>query len=265
MARERIHKVLAELGVASRRAVEEMILEGRVSVNGSPVSKLPCFVDLDVDEVRIDGKSLRAKKHAHRKHYLLLNKPRGVVCTQQDPDGRPRAADLAPDVKERIYPVGRLDVETTGLIILTNDGDLTEYLTHPRYGVEKTYVASVDGHVRGEDIDSLRKGVYIDGKRAQGAKVKILRRGPQRSLVEIRLSEGRNREVRRILAKFGYKVRRLKRTAIGPLTDQGLKIGSSRFLKSGEIRRLFKCGSREWDGGVQPAGRSGRKPKPHKH
>lgn len=249
MSKLRIQKALATAGVASRRAIEEMVLEQRVTVNGHLVTKLPCFVDPDTDSVSVDGRAVRFAKGGGgqgqgqgQKVYFLANKPRGVVCTQRDPSGRPRAVDMVPHESRRIYPIGRLDVETTGLLILTNDGDLTEYLTHPRYGVVKTYVVEVDGRIEGKDIEALKKGVHIDGKRTQGAAVKVLRRNPKRSLIEIRIAEGRNREVRRILARLGYKVRRLKRTAIGPVTDRGLKIGSVRVLTSPEVRRLSRCG-----------------------
>ena len=241
MGKQRIQKVLGRFGIASRRAVEEMVVEGRISVNGRVIGTLPCFVDPAVDEIRLDGRTLRIGAETHSVYYLL-NKPRGVVCTQSDPAGRPRAVDLAPPDAGRVYCVGRLDVESTGLIILTNDGELTEYLTHPRHGVMKTYVVEVEGRVEGEQIETLKKGMYIDGKRTQGAWVKVLRRHPKTPSLEIRLTEGRNREIRRLLARLGNKVRRLKRTAIGPLTDRGLKIGNVRLLRHSEVRRLRTCG-----------------------
>ena len=237
----RIQKVLAAEGVASRRAIEEMILEGRITVNGGRIERLPCFVDLAEDDVRVDGKPVRPRRRT-RKIYFLLNKPRGVVCTQRDPEGRPRAVDLLPAMTERIYPVGRLDVSSTGLIILTNDGELTEHLTHPRYGVVKTYVVEVSGRIDADRVAAMRKGLYIDGRRMQGAGVKILRRSPQRSLLEISLREGRNREIRRMLARLGHNVRHLRRVAIGPVTDRGLKIGSFRLLRPAEVSRLMRTG-----------------------
>jgi len=242
MSKLRIQKFLAEAGLASRRAAEEMVLEGRVEVNGAPVEALPCFVDPAVDKVRVDGNAVRAASAT--RSYFLLNKPRGVVCTQQDPSGRPRAVDLVPQRKGRLYCAGRLDAESTGLVLLTNDGGLTEYLTHPRHGVVKTYVVEIDGRITGDRIDKLKAGTYLDGKRTQGARVKVLRRGQARSLLEIRLNEGRNREVRRILARLGYKVRRLKRVAVGPITDRGLKIGHFRLLTTREVRQLARCGEK---------------------
>ena len=239
--KQRIQKVLAGFGLASRRAVEEMVAEGRISVNGKKIGRLPCFVDPETDEVRLDGQTLRIGLD-RQKVYYLLNKPRGVVCTQQDPSGRPRAVDLVPQPAGRVYCVGRLDMESTGLIILTNDGSLTEYLTHPRYGVMKSYVVEVDGRVTGEQIETLRKGVYIDGKRTRPMRIKILRRRMKTTSLEIGLTEGRNREIRRMLARLGNKVTRLKRTAIGPLTDRGVKIGGYRTLAAREVARLRTCG-----------------------
>jgi len=241
MGKQRIQKVLASFGFASRRAVEEMVAEGRISVNGRKVAKLPCFVDPQVDDIRIDGSTLRLG-HDRRRVYYLLNKPRGVLCTQVDPSGRPRAVDLVPQAPGRIYCVGRLDKESTGLLILTNDGELTEYLTHPSHGVMKTYVVEVDGRVTGDQIDRLKKGLYIDGKRTRGPRIKVLRRRPKTTSLEVGLTEGRNREIRRMLARLGNKVRRLKRTAIGPVTDRGLKIGSHRELTPREVARLRTCG-----------------------
>ena len=244
MAKERIQKFLSRVGVASRRAAEEMVIEGRVLVNGAPVVELPCFVD-DGDDVRVDGRRVRPKAAGHV--YFLLNKPRGVVCTQSDPQGRPRARDLVPAGRRRVYCAGRLDADTTGLIVLSDDGELTQHLTHPSHEVPKTYVAEADGKVEGPAIERLRRGVWLDAGKTRPAGVKVLRRGPRRTLLELRLSEGRNREVRRILARLGHKVRRLKRTAIGPITDRGLKIGSQRPLRPAEVARLRKAG--RWPAG----------------
>ena len=255
MSKARIQKVLAEAGVASRRAIERMVLEGRISINGSYVSELPCFVDPASDVVRVDGRGVSFRR-PQRKVYYLLNKPRGVVCTQDNQgDDRPRAVDLVPPVKERIYCIGRLDAESTGAIILTNDGELTEYLTHPRYGVVKTYVVEVDGRLSGGEIEKLKAGVYVDGKQTRAAGIKVLHRGAKRSLLEFRIREGRNREIRRMLAQLGVKVRGLKRTAIGPLTATGLKVGRFRRLVAAEVARLRRCGQ------ARPAQRKQQTPK----
>jgi 23S rRNA pseudouridine2605 synthase len=249
MAKVRIQKLLSEAGVASRRAVEEMILEGRITVNGSVVADLPCFVDPRTDRIQVDGRVVRRPSRGQAV-YLLLNKPRGVVCTQSDPAGRPRAVDLVGQIPGgRVYCVGRLDVDSTGLILLTNDGELTHYLTHPRYGVPKTYVVEIDGRLSGEQIAALKRGVYLDGKRTGGASVRVLRKSHQRSLLEITLHEGRNREIRRVLLTFGVRVKRLKRVAIGPVSDRGLKIGRFRPLRPGEVARLKRSGSAPFDQG----------------
>ncbi|MCD4699207.1 MAG: rRNA pseudouridine synthase [Phycisphaerae bacterium] len=252
MEKIRIQKVLAAAGVASRRAVEQIVLEGRVSVNGQVVSELPCFVT-EEDEIRVDGQVVRNR--AEKKVYILLNKPRGVICTQRDETGqnRPRAIDLVDWEGQRLYCVGRLDADSTGLIVLTNDGELTNRLTHPRYGVMKTYVARVAGRVTGEDIATLRRGIFLgpqkpspgEAKRRKQisparASVKIIRRGSSESLLELRISEGRNRQVRRMLARLEHKVYRLHRSAIGPIIDRGLKIGRFRRLKTSEISALRK-------------------------
>ena len=235
----RIQKVLAQAGFASRRACEEMVLEGRVTVNDQVVKELPVFVRIGVDRVALDGRPISIR--AERPVYLLLNKPRGVVCTSSDPAGRPRAIDLVADVEVRVFPVGRLETESTGVILMTNDGELANRITHPRYGVEKTYIVEVIGSIAPEAIDQLKGGGYMDGKRIAGAAVKVIRRSRESTLIEVRLREGPNREVRRVLARLGYKVRSLRRVAIGPLTDRGVKTGNYRVLKENEVEALRKA------------------------
>lgn len=234
----RIHKYLAAKGVASRRTVEEMLTEGRITVNGRAPTRLPCFVEPGVDEIRVDGRRIAARQAG--KVYFLLNKPKGVVCTQSDPQGRTKAADLIPAAGKRVYCVGRLDADSTGLIVLTNDGELTQQLTHPSYGVAKTYHVEIDGSPTSEELTKLKGGTWLDGKRTQRVALKVLRRGPNRSLLAITLTEGKNREIRRMLARLGHKVRKLKRVAIGPITDRGLKIGSSRPLRPAELAKLTR-------------------------
>jgi len=260
MGKVRIQKVLSAAGVASRRHVEEMILDGRITVNGRLVNELPCFVDERTDRIAVDGRRIRQQRKP--KAYFLLNKPRGVVCTQRDPQGRPRAADLVPRTEGRIYCVGRLDKDTTGLVILTNDGEFTQHVTHPAGGVAKTYVVEVDGRIGPDDIEKLSRGVHMDGRRTRTARVKVLRRGPTRSLLEIRLTEGRNREIRRILARLGHKVRKLKRTAIGPITDRGVKVGKYRPLSPAEVERIRRSGRKDTQPRTRakPRTRGGAKP-----
>jgi 23S rRNA pseudouridine2605 synthase len=257
-SKERIQKVLSRAGLASRRAVEELVLEGRLTVNGETVEKLPCFVGPG-DEVRLDGRVVRKKPEP--KTYILLNKPKGVICTQKNEPGRsrPKAVDLVPRIGQRVYCVGRLDADSTGLILLTNDGDLTERLTHPRYGVVKTYTVGVDGNVTGQELTALRRGMHLDGRRARALAVKLLHRGREASLLEVRLHEGRNRQVRRMLARLGHKVRRLHRRAIGPVSDRGIKIGNFRRLTDAEVAALRKqSGTEDAPARERPAKRAPR-------
>jgi len=235
MTKMRIQKVLSAAGVTSRRAAEEMVEDGRVTVNDQAVSKLPCFVSPD-DEIRVDGRRISAKPR--KSVAFLLNKPKGIVCTQRDPQGRPRAVDLLPATARRVYCAGRLDADSTGLVVLTNDGELTNLLTHPRYGVRKTYVIEVDGRINGQAAERLTSGVWLEGAKRRAGHVKLLQRGHHRSLLQLRIAEGRNRQVRRMLARLGYKVRKLKRVGIGPLSDKGLKVGHWRQLRPAEIAKL---------------------------
>lgn len=241
MSKIRIQKVLAEAGVASRRAVEAMILEGRVEVNGQLVTDLPCFVDPASDHIRVDGQNVAAPSAA--KTCILLNKPRGVVCARRDRYGRPRVYDLIRPMKGQVYCVGSLDVDSTGLVLLTNDGDLANRLNHPRYGVTRTYVVEVDGRIDARAVDKIAAGVFIDGRRAVPQRVRLLRRGGARSVLEVQLVESAGREVRQVLARLGYKSRRLKRTGLGPVTDARLKVGQFRVLAAREAASLRRAAS----------------------
>jgi len=233
MVTERLQKILAGAGIASRRRCEELILEGVIRVNGQVVDTLPAFADAEKDKIIVDGRELRAE----RKVYYLLNKPKGVICTNYDPQGRVKATDIV-NCRERVFCAGRLDVDTTGLIILTNDNELVNRITHPRYGVRKTYVARVKGRMDGEAAEKLKSGVWLaEGKTGRTA-VKILKRGRDESLVEITISEGLNREVRRILARVGLGVKSLKRIKIGKIDDRGLGVGRFRALTRAEVEHL---------------------------
>jgi 23S rRNA pseudouridine2605 synthase len=235
MARQRLQKVLAAAGVDSRRKCEELILSGAVSVNSEVVDKLPAFVDPQTDVITVNGKRIRTEQ----KVYFLLNKPKGVICTNFDPQGRKRAIDLVP-CRQRIFCVGRLDVDTTGLIILTNDSDLTNRLTHPRYEVPKTYVVRVKGYIDDAALERLKKGVWFAEGKTGEASVQILNRGHQESLVEITIREGLNREIRRMLARVGLPLKSLKRTRIGSITDRGLGVRRFRALTNAEVQYLRK-------------------------
>lgn len=235
MAKQRLQKVLAAAGVASRRKCEEVILEGMVRVNGEVVDSLPAFVDPEKDIITADGRKI----HAAQKVYFLLNKPKGVICTNSDPQGRKKAIDIV-HARERIFCVGRLDIESTGIIILTNDNELANRLTHPRYGLAKTYVVNIRGELGGEQIEKLKRGVWLsDGKTGRAA-IKILKRSHKESLAEVTIREGLNREVRRMFAKMGLPVRSLTRTRIGKINARGLGIGKFRSLTKAEVEYLKK-------------------------
>jgi len=247
----RIQKFLSALGVASRRAVEEIVREGRISVNGRTRTKLPVLVHGGVDEIRLDGMVVDTR--SPDKVYYLLNKPAGVVCTRQDPAGRRRAIDLIGDAPSGVHCVGRLDMDSTGLIVLTNDGELTQRLTHPRHGIPKTYVVEISGRLDEKQMATLKAPAYLDGRKTAGLKVRALRRRRDRSVLEITLREGRNREIRRLLARLGHKVLRLKRTAVGSITDRGVKVGNHRMLKRAEVAALLKNASAPGEEGSSPA------------
>ncbi len=236
MTEQRLQKVLAAAGVDSRRKCEELILDGVVCVNRRVVDKLPAFVDPDKDIITVNGKKIRAAG----KVYFLLNKPKGVLCTSHDPRGRKKAIDLV-QTDERIFCVGRLDADTTGLIILTNDSELSNRLTHPRYGIAKTYVVRIKGEIKPEQIDKLKKGIWLAEGKTSGAAVKVLKRRHTESLIEIIIRQGLNRQVRRMLAKVGLPVKSLTRTKIGGLEVRGLGVGKSRPLTNAEVVRLKKA------------------------
>jgi len=226
---ERLQKVLARVGLASRRACEELIEAGRVTVNGE-VAHLGQRVDPSRDEVTVDGARVPV---APGLVYYLLNKPAGVVTTASDPQGRPTVVDLVPD-EPRVFPVGRLDADSEGLILLTNDGSLAHRLAHPSFGVEKEYLVEVEGRPAAGAIRRLREGVDLDDGRTAPARVSIVAPGALRVVIH----EGRNRQVRRMCEAVGHPVIRLVRARIGPLADRGLRPGQWRTLTPAEVRRL---------------------------
>jgi len=233
---ERLQKVMAAAGIASRRGCEEMIRLGLVEVNGTVVDKLPFLVDPDHDKIMVEGKKIRTEYKA----YYLLNKPKRVLCTNYDPSDRMKAIDLMKGVnaKVRLFPIGRLDADSQGLLIMTNDGELTNRLTHPRYGISKTYVADISGSLTGEEVEKLKKGIWLSEGKAHAERVKVLQRNAKHTLLEIDLREGRNRQIRRMLAQLGHPVRQLTRVRIGNLTMRGLGPGKFRPLTSEEIKSL---------------------------
>ena len=286
----RLQKAMAESGLASRRACEELIEAGRVTVNGTQVKELPAWVDPAQDTIKVDGESLPRTPRSRRgkentaigKTYVMVNKPRGVISTNDDPEGRKRVIDLVEDStlsRKRLFPVGRLDADSTGMILLTDDGELTHRLTHPSFEATKEYRVTVKGRVSIKDLEKLRKGIYLaspseisksksaEGASAPGSKtdpsqgptprnksdakkatvegVRILRvetdrTGGDRTMLAITLHEGQNREIRRVLARLDLKVTKLKRIAIGPLQMKTLRSGSWRELTGPEVRKLRK-------------------------
>ena len=250
--KERIQKVLAAAGVDSRRHIEQMVLDGRIAVNGRIADRLPILIDPAHDRITIDGENVRLRRTPDEPMvYVLLNKPRDVYTTNVAQGEQRRAIDLLPHDFPRVYPVGRLDHDARGLILLTNDGDLTYRLTHPKFEVPKTYLVTIDGELSAEAIEKIRTGVWLaDPRRGRGFKtgggvIKIVRRSHNQTSMEVTLREGRNREVRRMLAKIGYKVRDLLRTRFGPLTLDGVAAGKWRLLTPGEIKRLQHAGESE--------------------
>lgn len=233
---ERLQKVLARAGVGSRRTVEGMIERGRIQVNGVR-AELGQRVDPANDEVKVDGSIVPLREDLV---FFLLNKPAGVVSTADDPDGRPTVVEII-ETDVRVWPVGRLDIETEGAILLTNDGDLTLHLTHPRYGVTKTYVAEVQGSMGPKAARTLARGIELEDGPTAPAEVNVMQRGPGGSVVELVLKEGRNRQARRMLEAVGHPVRRLVRTAIGPLKLGRLKPGTYRKLSPLEIQGLYRA------------------------
>jgi len=235
VSKERLQKVLAAAGVDSRRRCEELILAGAVKVNKQVVATLPAFVDTEKDTITVHGRSLRPLQ----KVYYLLHKPRGVICTNSDPQGRRRAIDLVPD-KQRVFCVGRLDIDTSGLVVVTNDTELANRLTHPRYGVAKRYIVVVEGRVEDGHVEKLKKGVWLSEGKAMTSAIKVLHVGTQESMLEITLKQTLNRQIRRMLARVGLEVKTMKRTRIGRLDIRGLGPGRWRMLTGKEVEHLKK-------------------------
>lgn len=231
---ERLQKVLAAAGFGSRRSCEELIELGRVTVDGQVADQLGTRVDPRRQEICVDGEPVAAEK----KVYWWLNKPAGVLCTSHDPEGRPTVLDFLPDVGARLYPVGRLDEDSTGLILLTNDGALADRLTHPRFGVPKTYEVLVAGRIPQEVIKKLCEGIWLADGRVRAAAIHRLGTKGEATKLRVILREGHNREIRRMFARFGHKVMTLERIAIGPIKIRRLGRGDARPATADEIALL---------------------------
>ncbi|MBC5996812.1 rRNA pseudouridine synthase [Romboutsia ilealis] len=233
----RINKYIASCGVASRRKAEEIILDRRVKVNGEIVTELSFNIDENKDVVEIDEKLISLSENYV---YIVLNKPEGYITTVKDQFDRPSVLDLVTDIKERVYPIGRLDYETSGLLILTNDGDLTYKLTHPKHEVDKTYVALVKGHPTYEELKNFRDGLEIEDYKTAPAKIRVVDVNEEKnySKCEIKIHEGRNRQVRKMCKAINHPVLRLRRVAMGDIKLRGLKIGEYRHLTKEEVEYL---------------------------
>jgi 23S rRNA pseudouridine2605 synthase len=233
---ERLQKIISQAGVASRRHAEDLITAGRVTVNGKVVTELGVKVTPGRDVVTVDGKPLAREK----KVYILLNKPRGRVTTLQDPEGRKTVAELVRDVPVRLYPVGRLDYNTEGLLLLTNDGVLTHALTHPSHEISKTYIAEVAGKPTEEKLDKLRMGIKLEDGVTAPANVKITKTDTEKNVavMEIIIHEGRNRQIRRMCEAIGHPVNKLKRVKFAFLTLEGVRRGRYRYLEPDEVEEL---------------------------
>ncbi|MCA8955583.1 MAG: rRNA pseudouridine synthase [Planctomycetes bacterium] len=240
----RLNRFLATAGVCSRRAADELIGSGRVTVNGTSVRELGVRVDPARDDVQVDGQ----KVEPERKVYVLFNKPKGVVCTNARNEQRPRAIDFLEQVRGRIYTIGRLDADSEGLILLTNDGDFAQEMAHPSFGVPKTYAILVRGSVDDRALTKARGGVWLSDGRTSGASIHVERRGRDKTYLKVIIREGKNRELRRVFAKLGFPVLTLKRVRIGPLNLHRLREGAHRFLKPTEITELRRI-AREGLGG----------------
>lgn len=234
----RLAKFLSQAGIASRRQGEELIGQGQVKVNGLIITELGYQVNPELDQVEFAGTII---KHTQTPVYILLNKPPGYICSSSDPQGRPTILDLVKDIRQRIYPVGRLDFDTAGLIILSNDGEFTNLMIHPRYKIEKRYEAWVAGRVEESELQTIRAGILLDDGPASPAECVVLKQQKNKSLLEIKIHEGRKRQVKRMCAAIDHPVIHLKRTGIAFLTLNGLKEGKYRHLSPAEVAELKKC------------------------
>ena len=230
---DRLNKYLAHAGLGSRRHCEQLILAGRVAIDGRPVRELGTRVSPE-HTVTVDGDPIKGERNV----YWAVNKPRGYICSNRDPSGRPLAVDLVPHVRQRVYTVGRLDEDSEGLLLLTNDGDLAHRLMHPRFGVHKTYLVQVAGKPTRDDVQKLLKGVWLADGFVKARSVKMLKKQGESTWLRVVLNEGKNREIRRMLAKLGHKVMRLKRIAIGPIDLGRLRTGKARPIMGKELHTL---------------------------
>ncbi|MBW2484316.1 MAG: rRNA pseudouridine synthase [Deltaproteobacteria bacterium] len=234
---ERLQKILAQAGIASRRKAEELIREGKVRVDGMVVTEMGVRVDPATQKIECNGRPVFSLE---KKVYILLHKPAGYLSTVRDPQGRPIVSDLLPNIKERIYPVGRLDLDTEGALLLTNDGELAQAVLHPSREVKKTYVAKIKGRPGSKKLAALSRGIELEGKKTWPAEITVLTSEKQTTTIQIIIHEGRKRQVRKMFEAVGHPVLQLKRIAYGQLALGELKPGKYRFLPPGDIKLIFK-------------------------
>lgn len=234
---ERLQKILAQAGIASRRKAEELIREGKVRVDGMVVTEMGVRVDPATQKIECNGRPVFSLE---KKVYILLHKPAGFLSTVRDPQGRPIVTDLLPNIKERIYPVGRLDLDTEGALLLTNDGELAQAVLHPSREVKKTYVAKIKGRPGSKKLAALSRGIELEGKKTWPAEITVLSSEKQTTTIQIVIHEGRKRQVRKMFEAVGHPVLQLKRIAYGQLALGELKPGKYRFLPPGDIKLIFK-------------------------
>ncbi len=232
---ERLQKILAKAGIASRRKAEQLILEGRIRINGRVVSEVGSKADPILDTITCDNRPIVIEE----KIYILLNKPAGYVTTLSDPQGRPVVSDLVANIPLRLFPVGRLDLETEGALLMTNDGELGNAILHPRYEVNKTYEATIIGSPAEEKLNILRQGIRIDGVQTRPAQIRVLKRRKEQTQVEVIIHEGKKRQVRKMFQAISHRVLHLKRTAYGNLRLGALPIGKYRILSRNDLKNIF--------------------------
>jgi 23S rRNA pseudouridine2605 synthase len=238
---QRLQKLIAAAGVASRRHAEELITAGKVTVNGEVIKELGSKADPEKDHIKVNGKLINPQLRSREKVYVLLNKPKGYLSSVSDPEGRPLVMEMLPPSLGRLHPVGRLDFNTEGLLLLTNDGDFTNFVTAARNRVEKVYEVKVKGVPTDSGIERLRRGIVLDdGTRTAPAKIQKLNETRTNAWYEILLHQGRNQQVRRMFELIGHSVLKLRRTRIGFLRDENLKPGQWRFLSPGEVQKIMK-------------------------
>ncbi|NLX19930.1 MAG: rRNA pseudouridine synthase [Desulfobulbus sp.] len=232
---ERLQKLLAKAGIASRRSAEQLIRDGRIQVNGQVVTNMGCKADPSRDCITFDGRQISSEQ----KMYILLNKPAGYVTTLSDPQKRPVVTDLVADIPFRLFPVGRLDIDTEGALLMTNDGALTNTILHPRFEIKKTYEALVSGIPSASALKHLSEGIEIDGVRTRPAKIRVLKKTHTQTLIEVVIHEGRKRQVRKMFQAIHHKVLHLKRVAYGKLTLGNLASGKYKTLSAADIKKIF--------------------------